>query len=32
MATLSSLKLSTAVKQRNTPAVQLRRNKLSIRL
>ena len=31
-ATLSSLKLSTAVKQRNTPAVQLRRNKLSIRL
>ncbi len=31
-ATVSSLKLSTAVKQRNTPAVQLRRNKLSDRL
>lgn len=32
MATLSTLKLSTAVKQRNIPAVQLRRNKLSNRL
>jgi hypothetical protein len=32
MATLSTLKLSTAVKTRNIPAVQLRRNKLSNRL
>ncbi len=32
MATLSTLKLSTAVKPRNIPAVQLRRNKLSNRL
>lgn len=32
MATLSTLKLSTAVKPRNIPAVQLRRNKLSDRL
>lgn len=32
MATLSTLKLSTAVKPRNVPAVQLRRNKLSNRL
>lgn len=32
MATLSSLKLSAAVKPRNIPAVQLRRNKLSNRL
>lgn len=32
MATLSSLKLSAAVKPRNIPAVQLRRNKLSSKL
>jgi hypothetical protein len=32
MATLSTLKLSNAVKTRNIPAVQLRRNKLSNRL
>lgn len=32
MATLSTLKLSTAAKPRNVPAVQLRRNKLSNRL
>jgi hypothetical protein len=32
MATLSSLKLSAAVKPRNIPAVQLRRNKISDRL
>lgn len=32
MATLSTLKLSTAVKPRNIPAVQLRRNKISDRL
>ncbi len=32
MATLSTLKLSNAVKPRNIPAVQLRRNKLSKRL
>lgn len=32
MATLSTLKLSNAVKPRNIPAVQLRRNKLSNRL
>ena len=32
MATLSTLKLSTTVKPRNVPAVQLRRNKLSNRL
>ena len=32
MATLSTLKLSTAVKPRNSPAVQLRRNKISDRL
>lgn len=32
MATLSTLKLSSVVKPRNIPAVQLRRNKLSNRL
>ena len=32
MSTLSTLKLSNAVKTRNIPAVQLRRNKLSNRL